>query len=97
MSATVQAELFSSYFGGCPVLTAQGRSYPVTDTFLEDILATTGHVLPPDSPCRVSDHGTWNKATFNLHRGGQASTQEWKEAMQRHIDYANQTAGARGV
>mmetsp|Transcript_35442 Transcript_35442/g.104078 ORF Transcript_35442/g.104078 Transcript_35442/m.104078 type:complete len:1161 (-) Transcript_35442:105-3587(-) len=80
MSATVQAELFSSYFGGCPVLTAQGRSYPVTDTFLEDILATTGHVLPPDSPCRVSDHGTWNKATFNLHRGGQASTQEWKEA-----------------
>lgn len=81
MSATVQAELFSRYFNGCPVLTCSGRSFPVTDTYLEDILATTAHVLAQDSPCRVSDYAQWNKATFALHRGGGASaTQEWQDA-----------------
>ena len=29
MSATMNAELFSSYFGGCPVLHIPGRTHPV--------------------------------------------------------------------
>ncbi|KAF2319938.1 hypothetical protein GH714_020738 [Hevea brasiliensis] len=35
MSATVDSTLFSSYFGHCPVLTAQGRTHPVTTYFLD--------------------------------------------------------------
>lgn len=38
MSATMQSELFSEYFGGCPVFKIEGRTFPVEEFFLEDIL-----------------------------------------------------------
>ena len=38
MSATLNAELFSSYFGGAPVLHIPGFTYPVEQIFLEDFL-----------------------------------------------------------
>lgn len=49
-SATVDASLFSRYFGQCPVLTAQGRMHPVTYHFLEEIYEKTRYLLAPDSP-----------------------------------------------
>lgn len=42
MSATLQSELFAAYFGGCPVLQVPGRTYPVQEYFLEDVLHLTG-------------------------------------------------------
>jgi hypothetical protein len=30
MSATLDATLFSNYFGGCPVIDIPGRTFPVT-------------------------------------------------------------------
>ncbi|KAI4101868.1 MAG: hypothetical protein L6R37_004743 [Teloschistes peruensis] len=41
MSATVDAVKFSSYFGGAPVLTVPGRTFPVETKFLEDALEET--------------------------------------------------------
>jgi hypothetical protein len=41
MSATMQTELFSAYFGGCPVLSLPGFLYPVQEYYLEDILRLT--------------------------------------------------------
>lgn len=35
MSATLDSHLFARYFGDCPVLTAEGRTFPVTHMFLE--------------------------------------------------------------
>lgn len=43
MSATVEQETFVRYFGGCPVLTIPGRTFPVTDLYLEDILRLTNY------------------------------------------------------
>lgn len=37
MSATLQAELFSSYFNGAPVINVEGYIHPVKDLFLEDL------------------------------------------------------------
>jgi ATP-dependent RNA helicase DHX57 len=37
MSATINHETFVRYFGGCPLLTIPGRTYPVTDIYLEDV------------------------------------------------------------
>nr|KAJ0225871.1 hypothetical protein LSAT_V11C100046900 [Lactuca sativa] len=37
MSARVDSQLFSHYFGDCPVIHAQGRTHPVPTYFLEDI------------------------------------------------------------
>ena len=43
MSATLHEELFSNYFGGCPVVRVPGFTYPVRDFYLEDILRVTGY------------------------------------------------------
>lgn len=45
MSATLDAELFSSYFDGAPILRIPGFTYPVRTHFLENILEMTGYRL----------------------------------------------------
>ena len=43
MSATVNAEQFSKYLGGAPVLNVPGRTFPVETRFLEDAIELTGY------------------------------------------------------
>ncbi|KAG8784470.1 hypothetical protein FRB91_003631 [Serendipita sp. 411] len=38
MSATINQAIFSGYFDGAPVIEIPGRTFPVTDVFLEDIV-----------------------------------------------------------
>ncbi|CAN8267015.1 unnamed protein product [Cochlearia groenlandica] len=60
MSATLDAELFSSYFGGTGVIHIPGFTYPVRSHFLEDILEMSGYRLTPYN--QVDDYGqerTW--------------------------------------
>lgn len=38
MSATLNADLFSQYFGGCPVIDIPGKTFPVTQFFMEDAI-----------------------------------------------------------
>ena len=45
MSATLKAEMFSEYFGNCPMVNIPGFTFPVTEYYLEDILEQTGYVL----------------------------------------------------
>ncbi|KAF6137404.1 hypothetical protein GIB67_036441 [Kingdonia uniflora] len=55
MSATLNAELFSSYFGGAPMIHIPGFTYPVRTHFLENILETTGYRLTPGN--QIDDYG----------------------------------------
>ncbi|KAK4430264.1 DExH-box ATP-dependent RNA helicase DExH5, mitochondrial [Sesamum alatum] len=55
MSATLDAELFSSYFGGAPVVQIPGFTYPVRTHFLENVLETTGYQLTPYN--QIDDYG----------------------------------------
>ncbi|PIA63667.1 hypothetical protein AQUCO_00201187v1 [Aquilegia coerulea] len=55
MSATLNAELFSSYFGGAPMIHIPGFTYPVRTHFLENILEMTGHRLT--SYNQIDDYG----------------------------------------
>ncbi|XP_066374421.1 DExH-box ATP-dependent RNA helicase DExH1-like isoform X2 [Miscanthus floridulus] len=41
MSATINAELFSKYFGDAPVMHIPGFTFPVAELFLEDVLEKT--------------------------------------------------------
>lgn len=52
-SATVDSDLFSRYFGLCPVITAKGRTHPVTTYFLEDIYESIDYHLASDSPASL--------------------------------------------
>ncbi|XP_039035481.1 DExH-box ATP-dependent RNA helicase DExH5, mitochondrial isoform X4 [Hibiscus syriacus] len=55
MSATLDAELFSSYFGGAPLIHIPGFTYPVQTHFLENILEMTGYRLTPAN--QIDDYG----------------------------------------
>ncbi|XP_020082069.1 DExH-box ATP-dependent RNA helicase DExH5, mitochondrial-like [Ananas comosus] len=55
MSATLNAELFSSYFGGAPMIHIPGFTYPVREHFLEDILEKTGYKLTSSN--QLDDYG----------------------------------------
>jgi ATP-dependent RNA helicase DHX57 len=44
MSATIDASTLSAYFSSCPVIDIPGRTFPVSEVFLEDILSVTGHI-----------------------------------------------------
>lgn len=41
MSATLRAEQFSEYYGGCPMLHIPGFTFPVEEHYLEDVLEIT--------------------------------------------------------
>ncbi|CAM9706751.1 unnamed protein product, partial [Phaeothamnion confervicola] len=55
MSATLNANLFSRYFGvsaagagaGAPMVSIPGRAHPVSALFLEDVMQRTGYVVDP--------------------------------------------------
>ncbi|WCJ40101.1 DExH-box ATP-dependent RNA helicase DExH3 [Euphorbia peplus] len=55
MSATLNAELFSSYFDGAPALHIPGFTYPVRVHFLEDVLEMTGYRLTTYN--QIDDYG----------------------------------------
>ncbi|KAF8832459.1 hypothetical protein HHX47_DHR1001422 [Lentinula edodes] len=50
MSATVDAEKISEYFGGCPMLHVPGRTYPVDVRYLEDAVEYTQWSITENSP-----------------------------------------------
>uniref|UniRef100_A0A7S1QZZ8 RNA helicase n=1 Tax=Neobodo designis TaxID=312471 RepID=A0A7S1QZZ8_NEODS len=55
MSATLQSQKFSEFFGGVPIINVQGFSHPVTELFLEDMQEIASNVnfstkwLKPDA------------------------------------------------
>ncbi|KAJ2575737.1 hypothetical protein GGH19_002762 [Coemansia sp. RSA 1807] len=49
MSATIDVSLFSMYFDNCPVIDIPGRTFPVRDMFLEDVVRVSKYVLDPSS------------------------------------------------
>nr|DAD35473.1 TPA_asm: hypothetical protein HUJ06_006113 [Nelumbo nucifera] len=55
MSATLNAEIFSSYFGGAPMIHIPGFTYPVRTHFLENVLETTGYRLTQYN--QIDDYG----------------------------------------
>ncbi|CAL5379861.1 unnamed protein product [Camellia sinensis] len=66
MSATVDSDLFSRYFGHCPVITAQGRTHPVSAHFLEDIYESINYRLASDSPAYLRDDTSTKKLYRSL-------------------------------
>ncbi|XP_062117008.1 DExH-box ATP-dependent RNA helicase DExH3-like [Humulus lupulus] len=55
MSATLNADLFSSFFGGAPTMHIPGFTYPVRAHFLENILEITGYQLTQYN--QIDDYG----------------------------------------
>lgn len=94
MSATLDAELFSSYFGGAPVVRIPGFTYPVRTHFLEDILEMSGYRLTPYN--QIDDYGpdrSWkmNKQAFRKRKSQIASIVEDALAAADFREYSAET------
>ncbi|KIJ68314.1 hypothetical protein HYDPIDRAFT_24607 [Hydnomerulius pinastri MD-312] len=61
MSATVDAEKISTFFGGCPILHVPGRTFPVDVRFLEDAVQCTRWSISEDSPYAKRPHDKFHK------------------------------------
>ncbi|GJN17535.1 hypothetical protein PR202_gb04612 [Eleusine coracana subsp. coracana] len=55
MSATLDAERFSKYFSGCPVIQVPGFTYPVKTFYLEDVLSILHSAGNSHVNCTYSD------------------------------------------
>ncbi|KAK5990962.1 putative helicase C15C4.05 [Cladobotryum mycophilum] len=55
MSATVDAERFSAYLGGAPILNVPGRTFPVEVRYLEDAIELTGYTPSNSHSDRLVD------------------------------------------
>ena len=71
MSATLDSQLFCSFFHGAPFLKVPGRTFPVSEYFLEDILDGTDHIVEADSRCAYRESLYDEKETLLVtDRGG---------------------------
>ncbi|XP_047333624.1 DExH-box ATP-dependent RNA helicase DExH7, chloroplastic [Impatiens glandulifera] len=92
MSATVDSDLFSRYFGNCPVVTAQGRMHPVSTCYLEDIYESINYRLPSDSAAYISsDVSKNNKSGLVTNRRGKKNLllSGWGDESLLSEDYTN--------
>ncbi|KAF7303326.1 p-loop containing nucleoside triphosphate hydrolase protein [Mycena kentingensis (nom. inval.)] len=71
MSATVDAEKISEFFGGCPVLHVPGRTFPVVSYFLEDAIESTKWEITESSPFARRQHDKFyhNKSDWSEDNG----------------------------
>nr|KAJ0186746.1 hypothetical protein LSAT_V11C900478320 [Lactuca sativa] len=66
-SATVDSQLFSHYFGDCPVIHAQGRTHPVPTYFLEDIHDSVDYKLASNSLASLRSNAPKQKVFYKLY------------------------------
>ncbi|XP_059449723.1 DExH-box ATP-dependent RNA helicase DExH6-like isoform X3 [Corylus avellana] len=75
MSATIDAERFSQYFGGCPIIRVPGFTYPVETYYLEDVL----------SILKSKEHNHLNNTISSLPTEDTELTEEDKLALDEAI------------
>ncbi|KAL2464936.1 helicase in vascular tissue and tapetum [Abeliophyllum distichum] len=78
MSATIDAERFSDYFGGCPIIRVPGFTYPVKSFYLEDVLSVLRSTENNHLKC-TSDDGTMEDSIL---------TEDYKVALDEAVDLA---------
>lgn len=65
MSATLDSEMFCSYFGNAPLVSVPGRTFPVSTYNLEDLMDATNHVIEEGSRYALRNYtSSGDKATL---------------------------------
>jgi ATP-dependent RNA helicase DHX29 len=71
MSATLDSDLFCSFFNNAPLLKIPGRTFPVSNYYLEDILEATGHIIDETSRnARCNDKQHTSLSLLITEKGG---------------------------
>jgi ATP-dependent RNA helicase DHX29 len=66
MSATLESEKISEYFGGCPVLKVPGRTFPVKVGYLEDAVEFANWAITEKSPYALKGMSSASSARPSL-------------------------------
>ncbi|KAL6302192.1 P-loop containing nucleoside triphosphate hydrolase protein [Sparassis latifolia] len=87
MSATVDADKISDYFGGCPILYVPGRTFPVDVRYLEDAVEFTRWKITESSPYarRGKDKFNQSKAKVDWSEDTAPADDEDEEAEQDNV------------
>lgn len=88
MSATVDAEKISEYFGGCPTLHVPGRTFPVDVKYLEDAVEFTNWTVTEGSPYA-------RRTNDKFYRGKNRA--EWSEEMPSRDDEDDDESTANSI
>uniref|UniRef100_A0A6N2MG04 RNA helicase n=1 Tax=Salix viminalis TaxID=40686 RepID=A0A6N2MG04_SALVM len=91
MSATLNADLFSSYFGGAPAIHIPGFTYPVRAHVLENLLEITGYRLTPYN--QIDDYG--QEKTWKMQKQAQAFKKR-KSQIASSVEDALEVADYKG-
>ncbi|URE09956.1 HA2 [Musa troglodytarum] len=94
MSATVDSSLFSRYFGNCPVISAEGRTHPVSTYFLEDVYERLDYCLALDAAASGTTmtgyRGKLKGSIVDNHRGKKKIVlSSWGDESLLSEDYVN--------
>ncbi|XP_065043711.1 DExH-box ATP-dependent RNA helicase DExH7, chloroplastic isoform X2 [Musa acuminata AAA Group] len=94
MSATVDSSLFSRYFGNCPVISAEGRTHPVSTYFLEDVYERLDYCLALDAAASGTSmtgyRGKLKGSIVDNHRGKKNIVlSSWGDESLLSEDYVN--------
>eukprot|EP00980_Cylindrotheca_fusiformis_P015390 scaffold4329_cov115-Cylindrotheca_fusiformis.AAC.7 len=72
MSATMDASLFCSFFHNAPIISVPGRTFPVSDYYLEDLMDATDHVIEEGSRyAKREERKEQNASLWVTGRGGE--------------------------
>ena len=72
MSATLDTDLFRSFFHDAPMINVPGRTFPVSSYYLEDLLDATDHIIEQGSRYALRQNNYGETASLYVStRGGQ--------------------------
>lgn len=80
MSATLNAESFSTYYNSCPMIHIPGFTYPVEEFYLEDVLSLVDYRFPPPPP-----EPTGYRKHLKRYKEQQSKKEEFLDILQPYI------------
>ncbi|XP_069186180.1 ATP-dependent DNA/RNA helicase DHX36 isoform X2 [Procambarus clarkii] len=86
MSATLNADQFSEYYGGCPMLHIPGFTFPVKEYYLEDVLELTGFTFEDEKQIPI-----WKRREQKVNREFEEMIEPYIRNLEQTQKYSSQT------
>eukprot|EP00536_Pseudo-nitzschia_multiseries_P003675 jgi/Psemu1/318225/estExt_fgenesh1_pm.C_570029 len=86
MSATMDSNLFSNFFNHAPVIKVPGRTFPVSNYYLEDLLDASGHIIEEGSQYAFREYRNTEKTTLWVTSQGGEKHREVVDLAQRDTE-----------
>jgi ATP-dependent RNA helicase DHX29 len=94
MSATLDAELFKTFFYGAPLVSVPGRTFPVATYYLEDLLDATDHIIEEGSRYARRQRNERETASLSVTtRGGEKRRETVSLDSELSINVSDEFAG----